>query len=185
MRHLLPLGLIALTHVAAAQSSGGPLDIRRYGVVLDHPDAPRVTVHEGVTYLTTPAGKQNLDIYLPPGLRAGEKRPAVVFLNAIGDNPDGSKVKSWEIYRSWPRLIAAYGMVGISMDADPERVQESLRGVFRFLEQQGASHGVDAAPIGVYAASANVTGTSAYLFGDSAYRGIRAAAIAVPPARPA
>ena len=185
MRHLLPLGLIAVTHVAAAQSSGGALDIRRYGVVLDHPDAPRVTVHEGVTYLTTPAGKQNLDIYLPPGIKTGEKRPAVVFLNAIGDNAGGSKVKSWEIYRSWPRLIAAYGMVGISMDADPDRVQESLRGVFRFLEQQGASHGVDASQVGVYAASANVTGASAYLFGDSAYRGIRAAALyyGQPPAQ--
>ena len=103
---------------------------------------PRVTAHEGVTYLTTPAGKQDLDIYLPPGFKAGETRPAVVFLNAIGDNPNApAKVKSWEIYRSWPRLIAANGMVGISMDADPDRVQESLRGVFRFLEKNGADLG--------------------------------------------
>ena len=183
MRSLVALVLLAAS--ASAQSPRSQLDITRYGVVLDHPDVPRVTVHEGVTYLTTAAGPQNLDIYLPPGLKAGEKRPAVVFLNAIGDNPGGSKVKSWEIYRSWPRLIAAYGMVGISMDADADRVQESLRGVFRFLAQQGAAHGVDAAHIGVYAASANVTGASAYLFGDSAYSGVRAAALyyGQPPAQ--
>jgi tetratricopeptide (TPR) repeat protein len=176
MRLLIPLVLFAGT--AAAQPSRSQLDVTRFGVVLDHPDVPRVTVHENITYLTTAAGKQDLDIYLPPGLKSGETRPAVVFLNAIGDNPGApSKVKRWEIYRSWPRLIAAHGMVGISMDADPDRVQESLRGVFRFLQQSGASHGVDAARLGVYAASANVTGTSVYLFGDSAYSGIRAAAL--------
>jgi tetratricopeptide (TPR) repeat protein len=72
------------------------------------------------------------------------------------------------------------------MDADPDRIQESLRGVFRFLEQSGASHGVDASRLGVYAASANVTGTSVYLFGDSAARGIRAAALFYgrPPTQP-
>jgi Tfp pilus assembly protein PilF/dienelactone hydrolase len=169
---------ILLASGASAQPSRSQLDVTRFGVVLDHPDVPRVTVHENVTYLTTPAGKQDVDIYLPPGLKAGEKRPAVIFLNAIGDNPGASsKVKRWEIYRSWPRLVAAHGLVGISMDADPDRVQESLRGVFRFLEQQGAGHGVDAEHLGVYAASANVTGTSVYLFGDSAWRGIRAAAL--------
>ncbi|HKP29199.1 MAG TPA: tetratricopeptide repeat protein [Gemmatimonadales bacterium] len=185
MRPVILLACLVLAWHPVAAQSRSQLDITRYGVVLDHPDVPRVTVHEGVTYLTTAAGPQNLDIYLPPGLKAGETRPAVVFLNAIGDNPGGAKVKSWEIYRSWPRLIAAYGMVGISMDADAGRVQESLRGVFRFLEQKGASHGVDAANIGVYAASANVTGASAYLFGDSAWRGVRAAALyyGQPPAQ--
>jgi len=181
------LALVLLATTAAAQ---GPrpsaLDVTGFGVVLDHPDTRRVTVHEGVAYLTTPAGRQDLDIYLPPGLRAGERRPAVVFLNAIGNAPGQPKVKSWEIYRSWPRLVAAHGLVGISMDADPDRIQESLQGVFRFLEAHGAEHGVDASRLGVYAASANVTGSSTYLFGDSVSRGIHAAALfygRVPPQR--
>ena len=167
--------------IASSALAQGPrpsdLDVTRFGVVLDHPDTRRVTVKEDITYMTTPAGRQDVDIYLPPDLRAGERRPAVVFLNAIGDNPGGSKVKRWEIYRSWPRLVAAHGLVGISMDADRDRVQESLRGVFRFLEQHGAEHGVDATRLGVYAASANVNGGSTYLFGDSVSRGIRAAAL--------
>jgi dienelactone hydrolase len=179
MRHLIPLaGLLAISPApAAAQSPTSELDVTRFGVVLEHPDTRRVTVHKDVAYMTTPAGRQDLDIFLPPGLKAGEKRPAVIFFNAIGDAPGRGKVRRWQIYQSWPRLIAAHGMVGISMDADPDRVQESLRGVFRFLEQSGASHGVDATRLGVYAASANVTGATAYLFGDSAARGIRAAAL--------
>ncbi len=178
----------SLGFLASSLAAQGPrpseLDVTRFGVVLDHPDTRRVTVREDITYLTTPAGRQDIDIYLPPGQTSGERRPAVVFLNAIGDPPGGSRLKRWEIYRSWPRLVAAHGLVGISMDADPDRVQESLRGLFRFLEARGAEHGIDAARLGVYAASANVTGAGVYLFGDSVSRGIRAAALyygRVPP----
>lgn len=175
------MALLALALVATTATAQGPrpsaLDVTGFGVVLDHPDTRRVTVHEGVAYLTTPAGRQDLDIYLPPGLRPGERRPAVVFLNAIGNAPGQPKVKSWEIYRSWPRLVAAHGLVGISMDADPDRIQQSLQGVFRFLAAHGADHGVDASRLGVYAASANVNGGSEYLFGDSVSHGIRAAAL--------
>lgn len=171
----------AVTLSVSTSTAQGPrpseLDVTRFGVVLHHPDEARVTVHEDVPYLTTPAGRQDIDVYLPPGLRAGERRPAVVFLNAIGDAPGRTRVKRWKIYRSWPRLVAAHGLVGISMDADGDRVQESLRGLFRFLETHGAEHGIDGSRLGVYAASANVTGAGEYLFGDSAARGIRAAAL--------
>jgi Tfp pilus assembly protein PilF len=180
-RALLVAGHIAfLTAIPAAAQTPprSELDVTRFNVVLDHPETRNVTVHPDVAYLTTPAGRQDIDIFLPPGLRAGETRPAVIFLNAIGDPPGATaKVKRWAIYQSWPRLVAAHGMVGIAMDADRDRIQESLRGVFRFLERSGANHGIDASRLGVYAASANVTGASVYLFGDSVSRGIKAAAL--------
>jgi tetratricopeptide (TPR) repeat protein len=100
----------------------------------------------------------------------------VIFLNAIGDRPD-SKVKSWAIYSSWPRLVAANGMIGISMDADGNRIQDSLKALFAFIASDGAKHGIDANRLGVYAASANVTQSSIYLMGDSASKGIKAAAL--------
>ena len=178
MRGRSTLFLAVIPSVLCAQTPRpSELDVTRYGVVLDHPGTRSVTVREGVVYLTTPAGPQAIDVYQPVGVSSGQLKPAVVFLNAIGDRPGGSKVRRWEIYRSWPRLVAAHGMVGISMDADLERVQESLRGVFRFLQQQGASLGIDATRLGVYAASANVREGSAYLFGDSVFSGIRAAAL--------
>ncbi len=162
---------------AAAQNANpsrerSPLDATGWGVVYDVPATRDVTVRANVPY----QGTLTFDIYSPPGMKAGERRPAVVFMNAIGDDP-GDKVKDWEIYRSWPRLVAAHGMVGISMDANPERVDESLAAAFRFLTEHGAEHGVDASRVGVYAASANVRGASRYLFGGSAEPGIRAAAL--------
>jgi len=156
-----------------AQNNQSQLDGRLYGVVYDVPATKDVTVREDVPY----AGSLKIDIYSPPGAKAGEKFPAVIFLNAIGDAPGQPKVKSWGIYRSFPRLVAAHGMVGISMEMDGARIQESLRALFDFLEKDGAKHGIDGSRLGVYAASANVTQSTVYLMGDGAAKGIRAAAL--------
>jgi dienelactone hydrolase len=149
-----------------------PLDATNWGVVYDTPATRRVKVRNEVQYL----GELAIDIYSPPDMKAGEKRPAVIFVNAVGDRED-NKVKSWAIYQSWPRLVAAHGMIGVSMDADGARIQESLRGVFDFLTKQGAQYGVDGARLGLYAASANVRGTYEYLIEENAAPGIRAAAL--------
>jgi tetratricopeptide (TPR) repeat protein len=153
-----------------------PLSPNAWGVVYDVPATKNVRVTKDVAYLKTERRNLTLDVYAPPDLKAGEKRPAVVFLNAIGDIP-GNEVKNWEIYKSFPRLVAAHGMIGVSMDADGDRIQESLRGIFEFLEKQGAAHGIDASRLGVYAASANTTQSIVYLMSDRAAKGVRAAAL--------
>ena len=150
-----------------------PLTPTIYGVVYDVPATKNVTVKENVPYL----GDLKIDIYSPPGAKAGEKFPAVIFLNAIGDAPNQPKVKTWGIYKSFPRLIAAHGMVGISMEMDGARIQENLRALFDFLEKDGAKHGIDASRLGVYAASANTTQSIVYLMSETASKGIRAAAL--------
>ena len=162
--------------VGSASAQTSELSPARWGVVLDSPATKKVTVAKDVTYFKDERSTLGVDIYSPPGAKASDKLPAVVFLNAIGDRP-GDKVKNWGIYSSWPRLIAAHGMVGISMDADPNRLQESLTGLFAFLEKEGAKHGIDATRLGVYAASANTTQSIVYLMSDRASKGIRAAAL--------
>jgi tetratricopeptide (TPR) repeat protein len=145
-------------------------------VVYDTPATKTVRVTPEVTYLKDERSDLKIDIYSPPEAKAGERRPAVIFLNAIGDRP-GDKVKNWEIYKTWPRLMAAHGMVGISMDADSTRIQDSLKGLFDFMARDGAKHGIDADRLGVYAASANVTQSSIYLMSEGASKGIKAAAL--------
>ncbi len=149
-----------------------PLDATNWGVVYDVPATKEVKVRHNVPYLDALA----VDIYSPPDLKEGEKRPAVVFINAVGDRGE-NKVKSWGIYQSWPRLVAAHGMIGVSMDADSTRIQESLRGVFEFLTTKGGQYGVDGTRLALYAASANVRGTHQYLTGEHAAKGIRAVAL--------
>ena len=165
--------------LVAAQPSEplSPADQLNFGVVLEHPDMEKVALKPGVTYMKTDNGNLDLDIYLPPGMAADEKRPAVVFLNAIGDRPGARKLKSWGVYATWPRLVAANGYIGISMDCDPNHVMESIKGVFDFLAAKGAQFQIDAGRLGVYAASANVGNALNYLMGEEAYDGIKAAVL--------
>jgi tetratricopeptide (TPR) repeat protein len=153
------------------------LEVTRFGVVITAPGVDKVRVRPDVVYLRDARDTLTVDLYLPADLKAGERRPAVVFLNAIGETPGAMKVKHWEIYRTWPRLVAAHGMIGVSMEAERERIPECLRAVFEFLATRGSEHGVDGARLGCYAASANVTQASQYLLGDSAHAGIRAAVL--------
>lgn len=180
MKYLIVFINLILSVQTFAQNTSppprSPLDPTRWGVVYDVPDTKRVAVKNGVTYFKDATSNLQVDIYSPPGLKQNEKLPAVIFLNAIGDQPD-NKVKSWEIYSSWPRLVAAHGMIGISMDADGSRIQDSLKSLFAFLESDGAKHGIDATRLGVYAASANVTQSAIYLMGDNPSKGIKAAAL--------
>ena len=159
-----------------AQNNPSPLNPTVYGVVYDVPATKNVKVKTDVTYFKDERSNLTIDVYTPPDLKAGEKRPAVIFLNAIGDRPD-DKIKNWEIYKSFPRLVAAHGLVGISMDADGTRIQESLRSMFDFLGKEGAKHGIDANSLGVYAASANTTQSLVYLMSDTASKNIKAAAL--------
>lgn len=165
--------IFVFSAIAYAQNDPSPLDGRQYGVVYDVPATKDVTVKPDVPYM----GDLKIDIYTPPGARGGDKFPAVIFLNAIGETPNQPKVKSWGIYRTFPRLVAAHGMIGISMETDGARIQDSLRGLFAFLEKDGARHGIDATRLGVYAASANTTQSLVYLMSDGASKNIKAAAL--------
>jgi Flp pilus assembly protein TadD len=177
---LLVIVLLQTIDIAAQNGASppkrSPLDGTSWGVVYDVPGTKEVKLTPNVPYLSDEKGSLAIDIYSPPDLKAGEKRAAVVFMNAIGDSPAG-KVKNWEIYRSWPRLVAAHGLIGISMEADGSRIQESVRSVFEFLANKGAEYGIDGTRLGLYAASANVTNTTEYLGSNEASKNIRAAVL--------
>lgn len=81
-------------------------------VVLTLPRMGEVRVIADQKYAS--AGDPNLlmDVYLPPGLKAGERRPAVMFVH--GGAGSDSRPKDWGIYRSWGRLAAASGFVAVT-----------------------------------------------------------------------
>lgn len=175
------IGLVCVTNSAIAQTAPqtrqrSQLDGTVWGVVYDVPATRNVKVNRDVPFLSDSRGTLKMDVYAPPKMKTGEKRPAVVFINGIGDFGDG-KVKDWEIYKTWARLIAANGFVGITMDADAERVPQSIQALFDTLEKNGAKHGIDAGKIGIYAASANVSQATEYLMRANAAKGVRAAVL--------
>jgi len=176
-RLTLLIFLIGWNVLAQNQLPFSPFDARHWGVVLEHPAMKDVIVKEDVTYLNDDKGSLKLDIYLPPGIQAKEKRPTIIFLNGIGENPGQPRVKNWGIYKEWPRLMAANGFIGISMESDRSRIQESFLGLFKFLSEQGSAFHIDANKLGIYAASANVTQSAIYLMKEEAFKGIKAAVL--------
>jgi tetratricopeptide (TPR) repeat protein len=144
---------------------------------MDDPAMKNVIVQKDITYLKDDKGSLHIDIYSPPQIETNEKRPAIIFLNAIGETEGQPRVKSWGIYSSWPELIAAHGYIAISMETDGSRVIESIESLFDYLEKHGANYHIDANRLGVYAASANVTQSLNYLMSDKACRGIKAAVL--------
>jgi tetratricopeptide (TPR) repeat protein len=169
--------LIGIKVLAQNSPTTYPLDPRYWGVVLEHPAMKNVIVKQDVPYWKDEKGSLNIDIYLPPGLKSSELRPAVIFLNGIGENPGQAKVKSWGIYKTWPQLMAANGFIGISMETDRTRVQESMQALFKFLSEKGNSLNIDATKLGVYAASANVNQSATFLMKEDTYKGIKAAVL--------
>jgi Tfp pilus assembly protein PilF len=178
MRLILYCLLIAVAfRVNGQQQNLSIFDGRSWGVVLEHPDMKNVIVRPNVPYISDAKGTLKLDIYLPPDVNPTDRLPAIVFLNSLGETPGEMKVKDWGTYRTWPQLMAANKYVGISMECDRDRVSESIKGVFSFIEREGSKYNIDATRLGVYAASANVTKSVDYLMSAEAYPGIKAAVL--------
>jgi tetratricopeptide (TPR) repeat protein len=150
------------------------LDTNRVGVVYNIPATKKVKAKLDVPYLSDPGGTFMIDIYLPPNAKNNARFPAVIFLDGIGSSGD-DKVRERERRASFPRLVAAHGMIGIAMETDKSRVQESFRALFDFLEKNGAKYNIDAARLGVYAASANTTEAERFLMSENAPKTIKAA----------
>ena len=177
MMTMLALPVAGSYSFAQSSNATSPMDALQYGVVLDDPQMKNVQVQKDITFLSDEKGALKLDVYSLPGMQTGEKRPAIIFLNAIGERSGERKVKSWGIYTTWPTLIAANGYIGISMECDAVRINESIKAVFDFIDAKGAQYNIDKEKLGVYAASANVTGSVDYLMGEKAYKGIKAAVL--------
>jgi acetyl esterase/lipase len=72
----------------------------------------KVVVKSNLKYTRVNEPHLLMDIYLPPRLRVGERRPAVLFIH--GGVPAGSPAKNMGVFQSWGRLVAASGMVGVT-----------------------------------------------------------------------
>ena len=81
-------------------------------VVYSVPGMELVTVRSNLKYTTVENPNLLMDVYTPPGLAKGERRPAVIFIH--GSAGAEARAKDWGIYISWGRLVAASGMVGVT-----------------------------------------------------------------------
>jgi hypothetical protein len=156
-----PLALLAILPTALLGLPPAPHpehDVVEQEVVYRVPGMDRVTVRKDVGYVKTEGGELQLDLSYPPDFRPGLTRPAVVFINGVGSTPRSS-LKEWGIYKSWGRLVAASGWIGVTFDSrgpDAQSLQD-IAALFAFLRKDGAPLGIDADHIAAWVCSGNVT----------------------------
>jgi acetyl esterase/lipase len=81
-------------------------------VVMTLPRMDQVRVIADQKYASAADPNLLMDVYLPPGLKPGERRPVVLYVH--GGAGSESRPKDWGIYRSWGRLAAASGFVAVT-----------------------------------------------------------------------
>jgi len=87
-------------------------DIVMMPVVYRVPGMDQVKVKSDLKYSNVDSPYLLLDVYAPPHLAKGKKLPAVLFIH--GGAGAETRPKDWGVYKSWGRLVAASGMVGVT-----------------------------------------------------------------------
>jgi acetyl esterase/lipase len=111
---LISLAILSATaNPATATPQGRSMrELVMMPVVYRVPGMDRVKVKSDLKYTNVNNSFLLMDVYSPPDLAKGEKRPAVLFIH--GGAGEETTPKDWGFYVSWGKLIAASGMVGVT-----------------------------------------------------------------------
>jgi dienelactone hydrolase len=163
---ILVLGSAATRLPARPIASRPEHEVTAQDLVYQVPGMDRVTVQKDIPYKHTDSGERKLDLYYPADFRHGSERPAVVFINGVGDQPN-SRLKEWEPYRSWGRLVAASGWIAVTFEAGGPDTRADIRDLFRYVRSEGAKLGIDANRVAAWVCSGNVTPGLPFLMEDA------------------
>jgi acetyl esterase/lipase len=72
----------------------------------------KVKVKSNLKYTDVNDPNLLMDVYSPPNLANGEKRPAVIFIH--GGAPTETTPKDWGVYTSWGRIVGASGLIAVT-----------------------------------------------------------------------
>jgi acetyl esterase/lipase len=132
---------------APPKAAPPPGDILTRRIVLTVDGMDRV-VRRSDRYRVAPDIQLPMDVYVPPGLSAGARRPAVIFIHG-GPMPADMSPTEWGVYRSYGELAAASGLVGITFKhrlnalADFGRAAEDVRALIDHVRTNAAALHVD------------------------------------------
>jgi len=135
-----------------------PTELAKLRVAYSIPGVEAVTVQRDLPYRETESGSLTFDVYYPPGVAPGERRPAVLVVYGYSDagmpNVFGRLFKEMGQVVSWAQLIAASGLTAI-VYSNREPVDD-VQLVLRHVRDHAASLGIDETRLGLWAASGNV-----------------------------
>jgi acetyl esterase/lipase len=136
--------LIAAPAVAQTDSTANVLGY-------ELPGMRDAVVRRGIPYRVVMDGAQRsltMDVYRPPGV-AGQ-RPALVFVHGgLVAGQSGPLPTEWPIYRSWGRLAAAAGLVGVvfnhrlTTDENVALASSDVTAAIDYVRSHSATLGID------------------------------------------
>ena len=146
---LLAMAVTASTTRPAIAQSDSSANVLGYEL----PGMRDVLIRRGLTYRTvTEAGATRsltMDIYRPPAASA-ERRPALVFVHGgLVARQSGPPPTDWPSYRSWGRLAAAAGLVGVvfnhrmTTDENVAVAASDVTAAVAYVRSNAATLGVD------------------------------------------
>lgn len=153
-----------LARAQDAPRPADPFDLTTYRLVVREPGMDEAREQANLVYDAAHALK--FDLFVARDHDAKRPVPVVVFANGVGMVPDGTQLKDWSIYDDWARLIAARGMVGVTMDARGDSAAADLATLIGHLRANAAKYGIRPDRIGVFACSANASTTLPRLMDD-------------------
>ena len=109
----LALGSAFAQEPPTPKAAAPPADILSRRIVLKVDGMDRVVVRRNLPYRVVDTLRLPMDVYIPAGLQAGARRPAVIFIHGGPVAPEMSPPE-WGVYRSYGELAAASGLVGIT-----------------------------------------------------------------------
>lgn len=141
----------AVSFLAFAVPAAAGQDFSR-PIVYSVPGMDKADVRPDIIYKTDGGAKLKMDIAIPAGLAADERRPAVLFIHGgpLGPNPSPG-AREWGIYRSYGRLMTASGLVGVTFDhryvsmkaKDLETSFADVEEAIRFVRLNAAAYHID------------------------------------------
>jgi len=147
-------------------------------IVYSVPGMDKVETRFNIVYRREGEDEMKMDIYIPPGLEAGARRPAVIFIHGgpLGKNPSPG-AKDWGVYRSYGRLMAASGLIGVTFDhryvsmsvKDLETSFADVEEAIRFVRANAASYQIDPERIALWVFSGGGPHLSIGLRGEATY----------------
>lgn len=135
-----------------------PVDYRSMPVVFTADGMESVHRERDIRYRESPP--LLMDIYRP-SRETPVAVPAVVFVHGDGPSEWLKDIKDWGQYVSWGRLVAAFGMVGVTFNhrstERATRIRDAASDIDNLLETiqaRGGEYGIDANRLAIWVASA-------------------------------
>lgn len=132
-------------------------------IVYAVPGMEKITARKDLTYKRVAGSELKMDVYSPPNLRTGARRPAIVFIHGGALPPNlRTKPKEWGAYVSYGQLAAASGFVGVTFNHrfygwDMEALSHAQNDVvdaINYIFRNAARLGIDKDHISLWALSA-------------------------------